>query len=76
MARTLLFTGVVGPALLFLFVSQGGRRVTPLALFMLATFLGLGKRAHELAWAERTGQAHETRASLAGYNIPVVRGAM
>ncbi|HEX5063196.1 MAG TPA: hypothetical protein VFV99_27660, partial [Kofleriaceae bacterium] len=43
---------------------------------LLATFLGLGKRAHELAWAERTGQAHETRASLAGYNIPVVRGAM
>jgi 4-hydroxybenzoate polyprenyltransferase len=43
---------------------------------LLATFLGLGKRAHELAWAERTGQAHETRASLAGYRIPVVRGAM
>lgn len=43
---------------------------------LLATFLGLGKRAHELAWAERTGQAHETRASLAGYRIPVVRAAM
>lgn len=43
---------------------------------LLATFLGLGKRAHELAWAERTGQAHETRAALAGYRIPVVRAAM
>lgn len=43
---------------------------------LLATFLGLGKRAHELAWAERTGQAHETRASLAGYRFPVVRTAM
>lgn len=43
---------------------------------LLATFLGLGKRAHELAWAGRTGQAHETRASLAGYRIPVVRAAM
>lgn len=43
---------------------------------LLATFLGLGKRAHELAWAERTGQTHETRASLAGYRIPVVRAAM
>ncbi len=43
---------------------------------LLATFLGLGKRAHELAWAERTGQAHETRAALAGYRIPVVRATM
>lgn len=43
---------------------------------LLAIFLGLGKRAHELAWAERTGQASETRAALAGYNIPVVRIAM
>jgi len=40
---------------------------------LLATFLGLGKRAHELAWAERTGQAASTRAALAGYRIPVVR---
>ena len=43
---------------------------------LLALMLGLGKRAHELAWAERTGQAHETRAALAGYRIPVVRAAM
>jgi len=43
---------------------------------LLATFLGLGKRAHELAWAERTGGSAETRAALAGYNIPVVRAAM
>lgn len=43
---------------------------------LLATFLGLGKRAHELAWAARTGQTTETRAALAGYRIPVVRLAM
>jgi decaprenyl-phosphate phosphoribosyltransferase len=43
---------------------------------LIATFFGLGKRAHELAWAERTGKTHETRASLAGYRIPVVRAAM
>jgi decaprenyl-phosphate phosphoribosyltransferase len=43
---------------------------------LLAAFLGLGKRAHELAWAGRTGQVEETRAALAGYRIPVVRVAM
>jgi decaprenyl-phosphate phosphoribosyltransferase len=43
---------------------------------LLASFLGLGKRAHELAWAERTGQAGATRAALAGYRIPVVRVLM
>lgn len=43
---------------------------------LLATLLGLGKRAHELAWAERTGQSHTTRAALAGYSIPVVRALL
>ena len=43
---------------------------------LLATFLGLGKRAHELAWAERIGATTSTRAALAGYRIPVVRAAM
>jgi decaprenyl-phosphate phosphoribosyltransferase len=43
---------------------------------LLALFFGLGKRAHELAWAERTGQKTETRAALAGYSIPVVRAVM
>ena len=43
---------------------------------LLATFLGLGKRAHELAWAERTGTARQTRAALAGYSLPVLRVAM
>jgi len=43
---------------------------------LLALFFGLGKRAHELAWAERAGGAVETRAALAGYRIPVVRAAM
>jgi decaprenyl-phosphate phosphoribosyltransferase len=40
---------------------------------LLATLLGLGKRAHELAWATRSGQAATTRAALAGYRLPVVR---
>lgn len=43
---------------------------------LLATFLGLGKRAHELAWASRTGQTTATRAALAGYRIDVVRFVM
>jgi 4-hydroxybenzoate polyprenyltransferase len=43
---------------------------------LLAIFLGLGKRAHELAWAERTGATSTTRAALAGYSLPVVRVAM
>ncbi len=43
---------------------------------LLALFLALGKRAHELAWAERSGQTTATRAALAGYRLPHVRGAM
>ena len=43
---------------------------------LVAVFFGLGKRAHELAWAERSGVAHETRAALAGYRLPLVRVAM
>ena len=43
---------------------------------LLATFLGLGKRAHELAWAARDGGTATTRAALAGYRLPVVRGVM
>jgi decaprenyl-phosphate phosphoribosyltransferase len=43
---------------------------------LVAGFFGLGKRAHELAWAERSGGKHETRAALAGYRVPVVRAAM
>ena len=43
---------------------------------LLATFLGLGKRAHELAWAERTGDPRSTRAALAGYSLPALRVAM
>jgi 4-hydroxybenzoate polyprenyltransferase len=43
---------------------------------LLASFLGLGKRAHELAWAERTGQVASTRAALAGYRMPVVQVLM
>lgn len=43
---------------------------------LLAVFLGLGKRAHELAWAERSGSDKATRAALSGYKLPVVRLAM
>ncbi|HMG54112.1 MAG TPA: UbiA prenyltransferase family protein [Kofleriaceae bacterium] len=42
---------------------------------LLATFLGLGKRGHELVWARRTGTT-ATRAALAGYRLDVVRAAM
>jgi len=43
---------------------------------LVALFVGLGKRAHELSWADRAGTAHTTRAALLGYRIPVVRVAM
>ena len=43
---------------------------------LLAAFLGLGKRGHELVWAARNGRANATRAALAGYRIEVVRIAM
>lgn len=44
---------------------------------LLATFLALGKRAHELALAARDGRdASATRAALAGYRIGWVRVAM
>ena len=43
---------------------------------LVALFFGFGKRAHELAWAMRSGQEATTRASLAGYRYPVVRAAM
>jgi 4-hydroxybenzoate polyprenyltransferase len=44
---------------------------------LLAAFLGLGKRAHELSSATRGGRdATATRASLAGYRAPVLRVAM
>lgn len=43
---------------------------------LLAMFLGFGKRAHELAWAERNGRTTSTRAALAGYRLPVLRFAM
>jgi 4-hydroxybenzoate polyprenyltransferase len=43
---------------------------------LLALFLGLGKRGHELAWASRTQRATLTRAALAGYRLEVVRVAL
>ncbi len=43
---------------------------------LLALFLGLGKRGHELAWAARTDNATTTRAALAGYRMEVVRIGM
>jgi len=44
---------------------------------LLALFLGLGKRAHELAWAQRSGgETGTTRAALQGYSLPHLRIAM
>jgi 4-hydroxybenzoate polyprenyltransferase len=44
---------------------------------LVAGCFGLGKRAHELAAAERGGRdAAATRAALAGYNAPAVKLAM
>lgn len=46
---------------------------------LLATLLGLGKRGHELAWAERSGgvkNTSQTRAALSGYSLPSLRTAM
>lgn len=43
---------------------------------LLASYLGLGKRGHELVWARRTDSASSTRAALAGYRLEVVRVAM
>jgi 4-hydroxybenzoate polyprenyltransferase len=43
---------------------------------LISIFLGFGKRAHELAWAEHHGKAAATRAALAGYRLPVLRVAM
>jgi len=44
---------------------------------LLASLLAFGKRAHELAWASRSGgDITGTRAALAGYREPVLRWAM
>lgn len=44
---------------------------------LLALLLALGKRAHELAWADRSGKATTaTRAALAGYQLSHVKWAM
>lgn len=46
---------------------------------LLALFLGLGKRGHELSWALRhrpEGAPAATRAALAGYRIEIVRVLM
>lgn len=43
---------------------------------LLAAMLGLGKRAHELAWAASSGTQATTRAALAGYRLPLVRAAV
>lgn len=41
---------------------------------LVAAFFGLGKRAHELSVATRVGRdATATRASLAGYNVSILR---
>jgi len=65
-------------------VAAGGAAiaVTPspwlvLCTGLLATYLGLGKRAHELSAAARDGRdASATRAALAGYRLSWTRAAM
>lgn len=42
---------------------------------LLALLLGLGKRVHELAWADRA-HSTATRASLAGYRVSSLRAAL
>lgn len=42
----------------------------------LALFLGLGKRAHELAWAQQQPATATTRAALAGYSLHSLRPLM
>ncbi|MBL9013824.1 MAG: decaprenyl-phosphate phosphoribosyltransferase [Myxococcales bacterium] len=43
---------------------------------LVATFFGFGKRAHELAWAQKAGDGRETRAALQGYSLPHLKLAM
>lgn len=44
---------------------------------LLATFLGFGKRSHELAWAAKgAGRDKPTRAALSGYSLGSLRVAM
>lgn len=43
---------------------------------LIALFLGFGKRAHELAWAEHSGKSTATRAALAGYRLPHLKLAI
>lgn len=43
---------------------------------LLAAMLALGKRAHELAWAQRAGTQAQTRAALAGYRLSHARWAV
>ena len=44
---------------------------------LLALYLALGKRAHELAWAQTSGkETTTTRAALAGYRLSTLRYAM
>lgn len=44
---------------------------------LLALYLALGKRAHELAWAQTSGkETTTTRAALAGYRLSTLRVAM
>ncbi len=63
--KAMLFTGLLGPVLLLLVVSQGGRAVTPMVLFMLASFLGVGTFGANALALERRGLL-----LLVGFPIP------
>ncbi len=63
--KAMLFTGLLGPVLLLLFVSQSGRGVSPTTLFLLASFLGLGTFGANALALERRGLL-----LLAGFPFP------
>lgn len=63
--KATLFTGLVGPVLLLLFFTQGGRRTSPIALLLFASFLGLGTFGANALALERRGLL-----LLAGFPFP------
>jgi hypothetical protein len=73
--KAVLFTGLLGPVLLLLFVSQGGRHVTPIALFMLASFLGLGTFGANALALERRGLLLLTGFPFPRWQILVAKNA-
>ncbi|CAN5756133.1 decaprenyl-phosphate phosphoribosyltransferase [soil metagenome] len=74
--------GLIASGFLLRVLAGGAAIGVPVSVWLLACtvlialFLGFGKRAHELAWAERSGKTTATRAALAGYKLPHLKLAM